>query len=146
MPPRDRIHILVPSQAAAERFSPSPGRDGPSPPSPANRSGHGTTLKGELERALATSVEGRAAQGDRIEGTIEGVYVEFESIPGFELALTSLERGIAAGEDLVDRVIPPAKRPAHTSKGSFAISDLPGSLDHLPCRLGDPCSHGGFRL
>jgi hypothetical protein len=91
MAPRDRSHILVPSPGEAEPFSPSPGRDGPSPPSPADRAGHGSRLKDELEQAFATGSARRPQESDRIEGAIDGIYVEFESVPGFDLALTSLE-------------------------------------------------------
>ncbi|MCY3926633.1 MAG: S8 family peptidase [bacterium] len=43
--------------------------------------------------ATAAAAESRRAEqpADRVEGAIEGIYVEFESTPGFELALTSLE-------------------------------------------------------
>lgn len=78
MAPRDRSHILVPSPGEAEPFSPSPGRDGPSPPSPADRTGHGGRLKDELEQAFATGLARRPQESDRIEGAIDGIYVESE--------------------------------------------------------------------
>ena len=43
--------------------------------------------------AAAEGAESRRSEqpSDRVEGALEGIYVQFESTPGFELALTSLE-------------------------------------------------------
>jgi hypothetical protein len=43
--------------------------------------------------ATADAARSRRAErpADRVEGAIDGIYVQFESVPGFELALTSLE-------------------------------------------------------
>ena len=92
MATRDRLHILVPSAASSEAFSPSVlGRGGASPPSPADRGAHGRRLKDDLD-ALGAAARARRAQTDvRVAGAVEGVYIQFESVPGFDLELTALE-------------------------------------------------------
>lgn len=92
MATRDRLHILVPSAASSEAFSPLVlGRSGASPPSPADRGAHGRRLKDDLD-ALGAAARARREQTDvRVEGAVEGVYIQFESVPGFDLELTALE-------------------------------------------------------
>ena len=93
MTERNRLHITIPSAAVAELYSPvSEGRDGAAPPSPADRQGHVRTLKAALTSAVEEAKQRKTSQGEiRVEGTIDGIYIQFESVPGFELALTSLE-------------------------------------------------------
>jgi len=46
----------------------------------------------QLEAAVAASARRRQeSSAIRVEGSIDGIYVQFESFPGYELALTSLE-------------------------------------------------------
>lgn len=89
---RNRPHITVPSGGSAEEYSPaSSAREGKSPPS-CNRVRHGGKLKASLEVAVGEAKERKESQGDvRVEGAVDGIYIEFESVPGFDLALTSLE-------------------------------------------------------
>ena len=93
MADRNRLHITIPSAGVAEPYSPvSRGRDGASPPSPADRRSHVRTLKAALMSAVEEAKQRKTSQGEiRVEGTIDGIYIQFESVPGFELALTSLE-------------------------------------------------------
>ncbi len=91
MAERNRPHIFLDVPAEPEQFTPvSSGRDGASPPSPADPAAHSLRLRGALTGAAA---EADAARDPtlRVEGAISGIYVQFESVPEFELALTSLE-------------------------------------------------------
>lgn len=93
MPERNRLHVTITRKAAVERYSPTGLAQGPAaPPSPSDRIRHGRDLVAQMT-AAADAAESRRAERptDRVEGAIEGVYVQFESAPGFELALTSLE-------------------------------------------------------
>ena len=89
---RNRPHITVPSRGVVEPYTPvSPGRSGKSPPS-LDRQAHGGKLKASLISAVEEAEERKKPLREmRIEGVIDGIYIEFESVPGFELALTSLE-------------------------------------------------------
>ena len=89
---RNRHHITVPSRGVAEPYTPvSGGRNGKSPPSP-DRQTHGGKLKASLMSTVEQAKERKTSRSDmRIEGVIDGIYIEFQSVPGFELALTSLE-------------------------------------------------------
>ncbi|WP_420445184.1 hypothetical protein [Candidatus Poriferisodalis sp.] len=79
--------------ATAESYQPATqGRGGKSPPSPGHRQAHGAHLSERLESAFDTAHGQRTSARDiDVEGTIDGIYVEFESFPGYELALQSLE-------------------------------------------------------
>jgi hypothetical protein len=92
MAERDRQHILLQGLASRERYRP-PARNIPGRqfPSPENRSRHGRQLRAQLS---ATRDQGEArlsAEEVRIEGSIPGIHVVFESFPGIELALESLD-------------------------------------------------------
>ena len=91
--PRNRPHIVVAAPATAEDYQPTPrGPIGQAPPSPSDRSAHGEHLRNRLNVALDDAQTRRAAAREiEVEGTIEGIYVEFESFPDIELALPSLE-------------------------------------------------------
>ena len=92
MAPRDRIHIIVPSTGLAERFTPHlrniPRR---SEPILTDRADHGTALGLALRSAEAEGRERRAQRTVRVEGAIDGIYLVFESFPGLNLALESLD-------------------------------------------------------
>ena len=91
--PRNRPHIVVAAPATAEDYQPTPrGPIGQAPPSPGDRAAHGDRLRNRLNVAFDDAQTRRAAARDiEVEGTIEGIYVEFESFPDIELALPSLE-------------------------------------------------------
>lgn len=93
MAERNRPHIVVAAPATSESYRPAVlGRDGAAPPSPANRAAHGEHL-GERLRSAFDDAQGQRASAREIvvEGTIDGIYVEFESFPDVELALQPLE-------------------------------------------------------
>lgn len=88
---RDREHLIITGRCAPQAYA-SPRRPPPSNPvPPENRSAHGNALRGAL---VDVEREARAKQADtsaRIPGALLGAYVEFESFPGVELALASME-------------------------------------------------------
>ena len=89
----NRLHITVARPALTEGYTPTgSARGSAAPPSPADRFGHSRNLIEQMNAAAAEAEARRASQQvDRVEGAIDGIYVQFESTPGFELALTSLE-------------------------------------------------------
>ena len=92
MAERNRPHVTVNTPAAAERYSPSvPGRDGASPPSPSDRLAHSRRLRDGLTAVSKQAEERRAASDVEVESAVDGIYVQFESMPDVALALASLE-------------------------------------------------------
>ena len=93
MAERNRSHITVAAPATAESYRPAVlGRDGAAPPSPADRAAHGEHLSERLRSAFDEAQSQRASAREIVvEGTIDGIYVEFESTPDVELALQALE-------------------------------------------------------
>ena len=93
MAERNRLHITITRPAAVEEYTPvDSARDPAAPPSPSDRVQHGRDLVDQMTAAAEGAESRRAEQpSDRVEGALEGIYVQFESTPGFELALTSLE-------------------------------------------------------
>lgn len=93
MAERNRLHITVTRAAAVEGYTPPGSARGPAaPPSPSDRIRHGRELVDQMNAASDEATSRRAQDpADRVEGAIEGIYVQFESTPGFDLALTSLE-------------------------------------------------------
>jgi hypothetical protein len=92
MAERDRSHILIRGQASAEAYRPPPRNvTGRYLPAPEDRTRHAERLAGELEAADRQGTDRRERQAMRVEGTTPGIYVSFESLPGVELALESLD-------------------------------------------------------
>lgn len=93
MAARIRPHIVVGAPATVESYRPALlGRAGNAPPSPSDRVAHGEHLSERLGSAFDEAKSRRSSEREiEVEGTIDGIYVEFESIPDFELALSSLE-------------------------------------------------------
>jgi len=92
MAERDRSHIIIRGEASAEPYRPPPRRIPRRPlPEPPDRGRHGDRLGGELATADRQGASRRELQSIRVEGAIPGIYVTFESFPGVELALESLD-------------------------------------------------------
>lgn len=92
MAERDRPHIQLRGRASAERYR-RPGQNIPGKQlrPPDDRAGHGRRLHSELQIASEQGDARRASQTLRIEGTIPGIHVVFESFPGIELAFERLD-------------------------------------------------------
>lgn len=90
--PRNRRHLLVRAAPAAEEYTPH-GRkiEPPAFPRPSDRPRHADTLKTALVQAEHEAREGRGALGVSVHGAEPGLYIQFESPPGVELKLESLE-------------------------------------------------------
>lgn len=92
MAPRDRQHIIVPFEAKAEPFAPPRRAISPkTPPIPPNRSFHGNRLTTELNIANQQAWANREQVPAIFPQRSEGIYVTFESFPGLELVLESLD-------------------------------------------------------
>lgn len=92
MAERDRLHIILRGLAAPEPYRRPPRKIEPKEGFvPANRRGHGQQLEGALHQAEAAGRARRDAEDLRLEGAVDGIYVRFESFPGVELALESLD-------------------------------------------------------
>lgn len=88
MAERDRSHIFITANAVTEPFQKRAQGGGERPPTPGDRVAHGTRLGQQLDRALEEAAARRGRRGDL---AASGTYVSFESFPGVELALESLE-------------------------------------------------------
>ena len=93
MAPRDRPHIVVRRPAVAEPYtSYDSGRGSPRPPAPI-RQEHARRLTDEANRVARETLERRSATARElgVSTLAEGTLVTFESWPGFELELKSLD-------------------------------------------------------
>lgn len=89
---RNRRHILVKKPAFGESFTPYGKPIEPSLiPVPPDRKAHASKLRRELQSAEKEAAERRATAGLTVHGANPGLYVEFESVPGIDLKLESLE-------------------------------------------------------
>ncbi|NJD65723.1 MAG: S8 family peptidase [Chloroflexi bacterium] len=91
MADRNRPHIFVDQPAQAEPYTPPPRRiTGRALSVPDNRRAHAESLGAQLALAGASGLQ-RRADTTRVEGALDGIYVTFESFPGIELAIESLD-------------------------------------------------------
>ncbi len=91
--PRNRRHIIVPGDPSVEKYTPHVG-GGPSkaPESPSvGRPTHSSSLTKALETAQNAAALRKTASAIDVAGAQPGLYLEFESFPGWELAVSSLE-------------------------------------------------------
>ena len=92
MAERDRLHIILRGLAAPEPYRRPPRAiAGRGIPAPANRAQHGRQLQSELEQAGAAGLARRESEDARVAGSVDGIYVRFESFPDLDLALESLD-------------------------------------------------------
>lgn len=92
---RERPHIIVPVDSFRESeaytaYRPTFPVKRPTAPS-AGRASHGTTLKRAVEAAVNAVDRRRATTSIDVDGATPGMYLEFESFPGWELAVSSME-------------------------------------------------------
>jgi hypothetical protein len=92
MAERNRPHLFVEGQAAAENYRRPPRKMGLRLlPVPGNRPAHAQSLKAGLESAAAQGEARRPPDPIEIAGAIPGIYVTFESFPGIDLAFEKLD-------------------------------------------------------
>lgn len=135
--PRNRKHILVPTKPTAEAYAPH-GRkmDIPKPPAPANRPAHGMALKQAFESAVVEAQQRRADAGVRVHGAVPGLYVQFESVPGVPLNLSSLEDA-RQGIELVavNHAHPEGPQPRRIERATVFVPE--GKVKHFLTRFDD---------
>ena len=96
---RNRRHLIVRRQPRAEPYTPHGKAIPPREiPAPKNRAYHATRLKAALLRADRDVKKEREEQGVIVHGAEPGLYVQFESQPGLELKLESLEDRVSGIE------------------------------------------------
>jgi hypothetical protein len=89
---RNRPHIFIQRPAIAEAYTRPPRRMGSHPiPVPPDRRSHADRLVAELRDAAGDANARRAQRPTSVEGAVDGVYITFESFPGVDLALQSLD-------------------------------------------------------
>lgn len=89
---RDRPHILVRRLASAEPYQVPNRRIDPKPlPIPADRGTHGAALTSALDDAQRRGLSRRDQRPTIVAGTVDGLYLVFESFPGLHLALERLD-------------------------------------------------------
>jgi Subtilase family len=133
MPERDRTHIFVRRPANAEPYRPRGG--GPRRPAPrvTDPRAHGQRLESELAEAERAGRAERAAADVSVEGSIDGIYLRFESFPEVELALESLDprRG-----RLHPELVSVRQFRSHEGVVEYATVFVPdGTLGHFLSRL-----------
>jgi Subtilase family len=91
MADRDKRHIVVDDGARSEPYGRPPRKmDAQALPTPSDRFGHGSKLVNELNAANSSALTRRDALGDASERA-SGIYLTFESFPGVDLALESMD-------------------------------------------------------
>jgi hypothetical protein len=88
---RNRKHILVRRPPVAEDYTPYTGGGKKEIPVPVSRAAHARALRTAFEDAETEAKKRRSAAGVTVHGAKPGLYIEFESRPGIELNLSSLE-------------------------------------------------------
>ncbi|RLB52688.1 MAG: hypothetical protein DRJ42_14065, partial [Deltaproteobacteria bacterium] len=93
---RDRPHIIVPVDdfRASEGYTayrPTFRPKKPGPPA-VGRPAHGESLRKSIATAADSAEQRRTTAAVEVAGSTPGIYLEFESFPGWELAVGSLEK------------------------------------------------------
>lgn len=90
--PRNRRHLVIQAPPTAEPYTPHARKISPETfARPANRQQHGASLQAALLAAERESIASRQTQPIAVHGAAPGVYVQFDSPPGVELKIESLE-------------------------------------------------------
>jgi len=90
---RDRRHIQIDNPPASSPYTPHGGGGDKDLPS-VDRDGHAQHLSEALSEAARAAVERRAQIDFEVQGAEPGTYLAFDSPPGFDLQLKSLESRI----------------------------------------------------
>ncbi|ROP41849.1 S8 family peptidase [Saccharothrix texasensis] len=92
MAQRDKTHLIVSDRCSTFDYAPVPGRgDAKVIPNPADRRAHGGSIRSGLETAEHDARARRERNPVIVPDAVPGTYVAFESFPGIELALNSLD-------------------------------------------------------
>src|SRR6266852_1282098 len=131
--PRNRKHLLVPTPPSSEEYTPHARKIVlPPVPGPRNRRQHASALKAALLQAERETKQERDALDITVQGAEPGLYVQFESPPGIELKLESLEdRG--KGIELV--AVQSLKRPQQPPVQLATVFVPDGQLKHFVTRF-----------
>jgi subtilisin family serine protease len=131
--PRNRKHLLVRAEPKAEAYTPHERRFVlPPVQGPKNRRRHAEALKAALERAEREAKKRREAVAITVHGAQVGLYIVFESAPGVELNLQSLEdRG--KGIELV--AVEPVSRGEEAPVQRATVFVPEGLLKHFVTRF-----------
>ena len=90
--PRDRKHIIFPGMPKAQPYlQHGLAIKRKKPPAPPDRAAHGQALRTAFAAAVAEADERRQQAGVQVPGATPGVYVQFESLPGWALKLSTLQ-------------------------------------------------------
>lgn len=92
---RKRPHIQIPIELSrtAEPYTAHGSGRKRTPGAPEiGRHAHGLTLRTSIESAVETAKQRRTSAGFSVISAQPGIYLEFESLPGWELALNSMEK------------------------------------------------------
>lgn len=128
--PRNRKHLLVPDPPRAEDYRPHPKKvDLPVYSGPTDRAAHAAGLRGALTEIRQEAEAERQTAGIAVAGAPSGITVEFESPPGFDLKLESLESKRQGIELLNVRSSPFGEDGARIQFATIFIPD--GALKHF---------------
>lgn len=129
--PRNRKHVLVKKAPTTEEYK---GRSAPRKPiaPPPDRAAHARHLRASLQDVITATREAASRVDPAVAGVVAGTYVRFESRPGIELKLDSLENR-AKGIELV------AVGLTREDRGSESATVFvpEGALDHFVARVGE---------
>ncbi len=131
--PRNRKHLLVPDPPRAEAYRPHP-KTVPPPvyPVPTNRAEHAAGLRGALTEIRQEAEAERQTAGIAVVGAPSGITVEFESPPGFDLKLESLETQRKQAEKRIELLNVRLRQTEDGARIQFATVFIPdGALKHF---------------
>lgn len=128
--PRNRRHLLVPTSPATEPYQPHRRKIEKKPyPRPQDRVAHARALSAALQRAQEEAVERRVSREFSVHGAAEGIYIQFDSLPGFELKLESLEDRRKGIELVAVQSVQPGHGELPVQRATVFIPD--GALKHF---------------
>jgi subtilase family protein len=132
--PRNRKHLLVPNPPSSEAYTPHPRKiEQPAFAGPQDRRRHARALRRALSTAEHEAREARESLDITVHGAEPGIYIQFESPPGVELKLESLENR-KQGIELV--AVRPAVAEAEEPIVQLATVFVPdGSVKHFFSRF-----------
>ncbi|NJL26471.1 MAG: S8 family peptidase [Thermoanaerobaculia bacterium] len=130
---RRRPHLEVPAGKfrRAESYTPFGRLIKPrSPGAPlVGRPAHAESLKVAIDTAIMKAAKRRESTGFKVPGAVRGVYLDFEALSGWELALSSLESN--RSQDPKKRIEVVAVRQAHSSRQHAAVFVPEGKIKHF---------------